>query len=177
MKPARILALSVLVPFALMVTACIADVSDDTAEVSQAELQPEGVHWGRGPDLPPKAGDDDGMPEPIPPGPCRTACEDVQLGKCGTWRDDCWGEDFPDDEDVVCAGAGDEGDDVILTCGAAAYAARGTLFGRMMCFRSCEYLRALLTRFTTDRAMASRSTRKGGTELIFSSKLKPWSSI
>ena len=33
--------------------------------------------------------------------------------------------------------------------------------------RSCEYLSALLTRFTRERARASRSTRMGGTGSIF----------
>ncbi len=47
-----------------------------------------------------------------------------------------------------------------------------------MNFWSCEYLRALFTKFNNERAMASRSTRSGGTSsAIFSSKANPFCSI
>ncbi len=132
-KPARVLAAVAVIPIAGMVAACIADVSDDTDDVGSA-AEP-GVHHGQGTGHvePPRPGDP-AYDRAIPPGPCRTACEDMQLGKCGRWENGCLGFYPDDDVDEACENG------VTLTCRAAEYASHGGLAAQMLCYRECESL-------------------------------------
>jgi hypothetical protein len=118
---------------ACLAASCIADAPADPPAEGAPELQPDGVHWGKAPDLPPKPADGPSdVDYGIPPGPCRTACRLVMWEGCGSWEDDCAGAD-PSAEYVTCG-------PTYLTCGAARQALLCTPAGQMYCYRNCMSL-------------------------------------
>jgi hypothetical protein len=110
---------------ALVVPACLADVSDAPDEPVGAAVE-RGLHHGAytpGTRTPPG-------PAPYYGGPCGDTCYDLPSDLCGDWESEC-ADEAPSAKVVECAGK-------TVSCEAARRASAGDTIGIGWCWRECE---------------------------------------